>query len=289
MGELPPSVEVVTANPQAPTDGLDGAEFWVPVFLGTAVSRKILEVMPKLAVVQLLTAGVDAWLGKLPERVILCDARGVHSSSTAEWAVTAMLAFVRHFPHFARAQARGVWDYQWTDELAGKQVLIIGAGDIGEAVAARLTPFEVSLVRVARQPRPGVHTVDDLPALLPSADIVVLTVPLTAATTGMVDAAFLASLKDGALLVNAARGPVVDTAALTAEVATGRIGAAIDVTDPEPLPAGHPLWELPNVLLTPHTAASVHGTLRRAYRLVGDQVRRYVAGEPLINVVTGDY
>jgi phosphoglycerate dehydrogenase-like enzyme len=131
--------------------------------------------------------------------------------------------------------------------------------------------------------------VDDLPVLLPDADIAVLTVPLTSDTKGLVDAGFLTAMRDGALLVNASRGPVVDTAALTAELATGRIGAALDVTDPEPLPAGHPLWSMPNVLLTPHTAASVGGTLRRAYGLVGDQVRRYVAGQPLINVVTGDY
>lgn len=242
-----------------------------------------------LRVVQLLSAGVDAWLGVLPEHVTLCDARGVHTSATAEWAVGAILAYVRHFPAFARAQERGEWAYQVTDELAGKRVLIVGAGDIGEAIAARLAPFEVTVVRVARRARPGVHPVDDLPSLLPSADIVVVIVPLTATTRGMVDAAFLGRMRDGALLVNAARGPVVDTEALTAELATGRIGAAMDVTDPEPLPADHPLWRLPNVFITPHVAGSVRGTLPRAYRLVGDQVRRYVAGEPLLNVVTDDY
>jgi phosphoglycerate dehydrogenase-like enzyme len=125
--------------------------------------------------------------------------------------------------------------------------------------------------------------------LLPEADVVVVVVPLTGETTGMVDAAFLAAMRDGALLVNAARGPVVDTAALTAELATGRIAAAVDVTDPEPLPAGHPLWQMPNVLLTPHVAASVGQTLPRAYALAGDQIRRYAAGESLINVVEGDY
>jgi phosphoglycerate dehydrogenase-like enzyme len=203
--------------------------------------------------------------------------------------VTAILAYLRDFPHFIRAQARGEWAYRPTDELAGKNVLIVGAGDIGEAVAARLAPFEVGLVRVARQARPGVRSVAELPELLPAADVVVLTVPLTAATTGLVDAAFLAAMPDGAVLVNAARGPVVDTGALTAALATGRIGAALDVTDPEPLPADHPLWSMPNVLLTPHTAASVQGTLRRAYGLVGEQVRRYAAGQPLKNVVSGDY
>jgi phosphoglycerate dehydrogenase-like enzyme len=268
---------------------LVGVTFWVPPFLGTAPSAEVIARLPDLAVVQLLSAGVDAWLGRLPDHVILCDARGVHSSATAEWTVTAILAYLRDFPHFARAQGRGEWAYRPTDELAGKSVLIVGAGAIGEAVADRLEPFEVSLVRVASKPRAGAYGVRDLPVLLPAADIVVLTVPLTSATKGLVDAGFLTAMRDGALLVNASRGPVVDTAALTAELATGRIGAALDVTDPEPLPAGHPLWSMPNVLLTPHTAASVGGTLRRAYGLVGDQVRRYVAGEPLINVVTGDY
>lgn len=291
MGELPPGVDVRVADGDAVdlAERLVGVEFWVPRFLGPALSAEAIAALPDLNVVQLLTAGADAWLGRLPDRVTLCDARGVHSSSTAEWAVTAMLSYLRDFPYFARAQGRGEWAYRPTDELAGKQVLIIGAGAIGAAIAARLEPFEVSLVRVASQARPGVHGVAELPDLLPAADIVVLIVPLTSATTGLVDADFLASMRDGALLVNAARGPVVDTAALTAQLATGRIGAALDVTDPEPLPAGHPLWAMPNVLLTPHTAASVGGMLRRAYGLVGDQVRRYVAGEPLINVVAGDY
>ena len=289
MGELPPGVDVVVCESEAQASQLAGVEFWVPRFLGTALSAEAIAELSSLTVVQLLTAGVDAWLGRLPDGVVLCDARGVHSSSTAEWALTATLAYLRHFPYFATAQSRGEWAYRPTDELAGKSVLIVGAGDIGEAVAARLEPFEVSLVRVARQARPGVHGESELAGLLPAADVVVLTVPLTPATTGLVDSTFLAAMRDGSLLVNASRGPVVDTAALSAELATGRIGAALDVTDPEPLPSGHALWSMPNVLLTPHTAASVGGTLRRAYGLVGDQVRRYVAGQPLINVVTGDY
>jgi phosphoglycerate dehydrogenase-like enzyme len=134
-----------------------------------------------------------------------------------------------------------------------------------------------------------VYGIDEVPRLLPDADIVVLLVPLTAETTGMVDAAFLARMHDGALLVNAARGPVVVTADLVAEAGSGRIGAALDVTDPEPLPDGHPLWSMPNVLITPHTAGAVAGLMDRAYALVHDQLRRHVAEEPLINVVVGSY
>jgi phosphoglycerate dehydrogenase-like enzyme len=269
-------------------------EFWVPPFLAQADTVALAAKLPALRAVQLLTAGADAWIGRLPAGVTLCDARGVHDSPTAEWVVGVILAHLREFPAFARAQADRRWSYAEhtpTDELAGKRVLIIGAGSIGAAIRARLLPFEVQLTLVARRPRPdeGVHGIADLPELLHHADIAVLVVPQTDQTRGMVDADFLAALPDGALLVNAARGPVADTAALTAELATGRIGAALDVTDPEPLPADHPLWTMPNVFITPHTAGSVRGLLPRAYRLVASQLRRHVAGEPLENQVIDSY
>jgi phosphoglycerate dehydrogenase-like enzyme len=252
----------------------------------------LLPAMPGLRVVQLLSAGADAWIGRVPDGVLLCDARGVHTASTSEWVLTAVLAALRRFPAFALAQARHEWStaaYTPTDELTGRRVLLVGSGAIGEAVAAKLAPFEVRLTRVARPARPGVYGVGEVASLLPDADVVVLVVPLTDATRGLVDAAFLAAMPDGALLVNASRGPVVDTAALLAEVRTGRLGAALDVTDPEPLPADHPLWDLPNVLLTPHVGGAVKGLLPRAYGLVGAQLRRYVAGEPLVNQVADGY
>jgi phosphoglycerate dehydrogenase-like enzyme len=280
MGELPDGVAVVVApDPDAET------VIWVPTFLGTAPAAEAFDRLGALRVVQLLTAGVDTWVGRVPSQVTLCDARGVHTSATAEWAVTAILAYVRDFPHFARAQARGEWAYRRTGELAGKRVLIVGAGSIGEGIADRLRPFEVSLTLVARRARDGVHGVDELPELLPRADIVVLTVPLTDATVGLVDADFLAAMPDGALLVNAARGRVVDTAALTLELAKGRLGAALDVTDPEPLPPGDPLWQLPNVLLTPHVAGSLGGELHRLADAAADELARYAAGEPFAHPV----
>lgn len=296
LGELPEEVtdvEVAPAPDRLPGDPA-GVEFWVPPFLAPAEAARLAARLPDLRVVQLLSAGADAWVGRLPSGVTLCDARGVHDSSTAEWVVTAILCHLRGFPAAVRAKERAEWAYDRiapTDELAGKRVLIVGAGSIGAALAARLTPFEVELTLVARTARPveGVYGVTDLPALLPAADIVVLLVPLTNATRGLVDARFLAAMPDGSLLVNAARGPVVDTEALVAELSTGRISAALDVTDPEPLPADHPLWSLPNVLLTPHVAGSVRGLLPRAYRLVGEQLRRYAAGEPLRNQVRDGY
>jgi phosphoglycerate dehydrogenase-like enzyme len=295
LRELPPHVTVeLFPAPDAPlpSDPAD-VEFWVPPFLSTGNVVPFAEKLSGLRVVQLLSAGAEVWIGRLPRTVTLCDARGVHSSSTSEWILTAILSYLRAFPAFARAQAGREWSnqrYAPTDELADKRVLIIGAGAIGEATASRLEPFEVaSITRVARTARDGVHGIDELPSLLPDADIVVLIVPLTAETTGLADADFLARMPDGALLVNAARGPVVDTAALTAELRSGRIGAAVDVTDPEPLPADHPLWTMPNFLLTPHVGGAVPGLMRRAYRLVGEQIQRYLAGAPLINEVRDGY
>jgi phosphoglycerate dehydrogenase-like enzyme len=294
LGEVPGvTVELLTDVERLPSDPA-GVEFWVPPFLSAAAQAGLAYKLPDLRVVQLLSAGADVWVDRVPDGVALCDARGVHDSPTAEWVVAAILSHLRCFPAFARAQARAEWTYSTytpTDELAGKRVLVVGAGSIGAAIGARLAPFEVSLTWVARTARPadGVHGVEELPRLLPEADVVVLIVPLTPQTRGMVDAAFLAAMPDGALLVNAARGPVADTAALTEALSGGRISAALDVTDPEPLPGDHPLWAMPNVLLTPHVGGSVRGLLPRAYRLVGEQLRRYVAGEPLANRVTNGY
>ncbi|MET8907203.1 2-hydroxyacid dehydrogenase [Micromonospora sp. NPDC004551] len=295
IGEPPPGVTVeVLEDPARPPSSPAGVRFWVPPFLSGPDAGALLAELPDLAVVQLLSAGADAWAGRVPEGVTLCDARGVHDSATAEWVVAAILSALRGFGPLARAQGRHEWAFDEvapTDELAGKRVLIVGAGSIGAAVRARLAPFEVTFTLVARTARPAeeVHGVDELPALLPEADVVVLLVPLTEQTRGLVDEKFLAAMPDGALLVNAARGPVARTSALVAELASGRLRAALDVTDPEPLPADHPLWELPNVLLTPHVAGSVRGLLPRAYRLVGEQVRRFAAGEPLTNRVVDGY
>lgn len=292
FADLGVTVRVCPSPEEMPADPAE-VDFFVPPFLSTGSVVEMTAKMPSLRVVQLLSAGADAWVGRVPDGVTLCDARGVHNSSTAEWALTAILSHMRNFPAFVRAQAAGRWlgrdDIGLAPELTGRRVLIVGAGAIGEALAARLIACEASVVRVARTARDGVYSVTDLPALLPEVDVVVLIVPLTAETTGMVDAAFLARMRDGALLVNAARGPVVVTSALLEEVRGGRLAAALDVTDPEPLPDGHPLWSLPNVLITPHVGGAVVGLLGRAFALVRAQLERYVAGEPLINVVIGDY
>jgi phosphoglycerate dehydrogenase-like enzyme len=244
-----------------------------------------------LRVIQAFSAGVDSILDRVPTGVTLCDARGVHDVAVAEWVVMAILAARRRLPEHLEAQRTGHWQHERLtgDDLADATVILVGAGSIGSAVEARLTPFGARIVRVARRPRPGVNTMADLPAILPTADIVVSLLPLTSETRGVIDARMLAAMRSGALLVNASRGGVVDTAALTAEVLAGRIRAALDVTDPEPLPAGDPLWSAPGVIVTPHVASDVRRTDERAWRLAFEQVGRYARGEPLINVVTDEY
>ena len=276
-------------GPVTVPDSVARVEFYVPSFFPSAAGVEVLSRMPRLKVVQTLTAGVDWLRPHLPPGVALCNARGAHDASTAEWVVAAMLGALRGFPAFTRAQAEGRWAYQGTDQLADKTVLIVGYGSIGAAVERRLAGFEVTVARVARRARPGVAGLAELAGLLPAADVVVLLVPATPETAGMADAGFLRLMKDGALLVNAARGTVVDTSALVAEVSSGRLRAALDVTDPEPLPPGHPLWSLSGVFITPHVAASTSVSRQRAARLVGEQAEAYARGGPLRNVISGAY
>ncbi|MBP2366297.1 2-hydroxyacid dehydrogenase [Pseudonocardia parietis] len=258
-------------------------------FLATSEAVKMTAQMPELRLVQLLTAGAEAWIGQLPDGVALSDGRGAHGGATAEWVVSVLLAVYRHLDRFVRAQDRGVWDYHQTEELAGKKILIVGAGDVGAKTKARLEPFDVEITMVGRTAREGVHGWDELPALLPEHDATVLIVPLTDETRGMVDAGFLAAMPDGALLVNGARGPVCDTDALLAELQSGRLRAAVDVTDPEPLPQGHPLFSAPGLLLTPHVGGSVPLAMRRAYRVAAEQLTAFARGEEPANLVTGAY
>ena len=262
------------------------ARVWVPRAGGAPPPEPgFFEDLPRLGLVQLLSAGAENFVGRLPEGVLLCNARGAHTPSTAEWAVTAMLAAQRGIPFFVREQDAGRWSFSTHHSLFGARVLVVGAGDIGRTIGRMLAGFDVELTYVARTARDGVHGIDELPALLPHADVVVVIVPVTTETRGMVDAGFLAAMADGALLVNAARGVVVDTEALLAELSRGRLRAALDVTEPEPLPAGHPLWSAPGLLLTPHVGGAVPETGARAAAAVTEQIARILAAEDLANVV----
>jgi phosphoglycerate dehydrogenase-like enzyme len=264
------------------------AFYVLPYMKGTAVLDQVGQ-MPRLEVVQTLTAGYEDVLPLLPDRVTLCNAAGLHDTSTAELAIALALASGRHLDWFARDQVPGTWDQRPGRALADQRVLIVGYGHIGAAIEARLHGFEVaSVTRVARSGRSGtplVHPIQDLPALLPEADVVFVTAPHTPQTEGMFGAHALRLLPDGALLVNVARGKLVDTEALLAEVTNGRITAALDVTDPEPLPADHPLWHAPGVLISPHVGGASSAFAPRADRLMAAQLTRFAAGQPLANVV----
>ncbi|MGW7359193.1 2-hydroxyacid dehydrogenase [Streptomyces sp. NPDC054802] len=280
-------------GPEFPADPADCAFYVVPYLKGMEVAIRPLAAMSSVRVVQTLSAGIDhvePGLASLPAGVRLCNAKGVHEASTAELALALVLASLRGIPGFVRGQDAEEWHAGFYPALADKSVLIVGYGSIGAAIEDRLAPFECARVaRVARSARTTergeVRALTDLPALLPDADVVILSTPLTERTKGLVGGDFLSRMKDGALLVNVARGPVVDTKALIAEVESGRITAALDVTDPEPLPAGHPLWHLPGVLISPHVGGSTSAFMPRAKRLLAAQITAFAAGDPLRNVV----
>ncbi len=286
LAELPAGLDVDVYDGAAPPPTtIDEVEFYVAPYTFEAAPLRLIPQMPALRVVQTLTAGYEHVLPYLPDTAALCNAAGVHDASTAELAVTLTLAALRGIPDFVRGQDAREWRFDRHDALADKTVLIVGYGGVGTAVERRLAGFEVEVLRVARRARDGVAPLADLPALLPQADVVVLCTPLTDETRGLVDAKFLAQLRDGALLVNVARGPVVQTDALLAELRSGRLRAALDVTDPEPPPAGHPLWTAPGLLISPHVGGNSTAFLPRAKRLIVAQLRRYAAGEPLASVV----
>ncbi|MEY9873710.1 phosphoglycerate dehydrogenase-like enzyme [Streptacidiphilus sp. MAP12-33] len=290
IGGLPADLDALVWDGDGPRPGaaeLRDVEFFCLPYFRHPVALPLLAQLPALRVVQTLTAGMDDVLPHVPSGVTACNARGLHDASTAELAVTLTLASLRGVPHFTRLQDQGRWQQEFHQSLADKTVLILGYGSIGRALAARLQPFECDVVRVARRARPEeeVHGAHELADLLPSADVVVLLTPLTPESRHLVDAGFLARMKDGALLVNVARGPVVDTDALLKELTDGRLHAALDVTDPEPLPADHPLWHAPGTLITPHVGGPSSAFLPRAKRLLREQVLRYERGEVLANVV----
>jgi phosphoglycerate dehydrogenase-like enzyme len=291
---LPAGVRTAVWDVAAPPGvalGDDAADVAVVVlpYMQPATAIGTLGELRGLRLVQTLTAGYDGLPQHMPPGVALATAAGVHDASTAELAVGLVLASLRGIDDAVRDAEAARWRPVLRPSLADRRVLLVGAGSVGGAIAARLAPFEVTLTRVASRARTdelgAVHGVDELPALLPEHDVVILAVPLTEATTGMVDSGFLAAMPEGALLVNVARGPVVDTAALLAELRRHRLRAALDVVDPEPLPAGHPLWGAPGLVLTPHVGGNTTAMRPRALALLRAQLERLVAGEPPGNVV----
>jgi len=305
LADFPPEAEIVRL-PRVIASPVE-VDFWIMPYYRKEVAELFAQ-LRGVKVAQSLMAGVDWVLPWLPRDVILCDGRGIHDISASEWVMAAIMSAMKRIPLYRDLQNKqqwrgfatvtdgflnevGPWRGQYTvlgEDLSGKTVLIVGYGSIGEAIEARLTPFGVTMLRVARNAReqPKVSPVADLHSLLPEADIVVAIVPLTDATRGLFGSAELARMKHGALLVNAARGPVVDTDALVEALQQHRIRAVVDVTDPEPLPPGHPLWSAPNCMITPHIGGATPEFIHRAFRFAAAQVRRFIAGEPLANIVT---
>lgn len=286
---LAPSLPGVRLEVWAPGDG---APFPGPVdllvlpYMIQATELRHLAGLP-IGLVQSQTLGYDGVREHLPAGLRYCNAVDVHEASTGELALALVLASRRGIPEAVRDAGSGTWNHRRHPGLAGSRVVVVGVGGVGREVLDRLAPFGVDAVAVGRSARPGVHAAAELPELLPTADVVILAVPLDDATRGMVDDAFLAAMPDGALLVNVARGPVVDSDALLRHLTSGRLRAALDVTDPEPLPPGHPLWSAPGLLVTPHLGGDTAAMDARVDAVVREQVRRIDAGEPPANLVFG--
>jgi phosphoglycerate dehydrogenase-like enzyme len=278
LGPPPPGVEIVDeVSPEV--------EFLVPRWS----ELHALDELTGLKVIQVLSAGVDGIVDRVPDGVTLCDARGARDRAMAEWIAAAILAEVKHARPFAIAQGQREWRPATLHDAAGLRILVVGFGSIGRATRKLLAPFECEIVGVARTARDGVHGVDELPELLGEFDVVVNLLPLTDETRGFFGARELGLMRDDALYVNAGRGATTDTDALLAELQARRIRSVLDVVDPEPLPAEHPLWTAPNVMISPHSAGDTPAADRAAWALAAKQLRRYAAGEPLENVVRDGY
>ena len=303
--DFPEGIELIPVSDKMDHDV--EIDVWIP----DPYSTKAIRAWPRLDGVKLvlaMMAGTEWIPGTVGPHVTICNAHGAHNISTAEWTVSAILTMLKYFPlyldiprsgvwrrrieastHYASitGEARAVYPPVLAEELTGKTVLLVGYGAIGKEIERMVAPFDVKMLRIARSARtePEVHAVSELDNLLPLAEVVILILPLTAESRGLIGKRQLGLLRQGALLVNAARGPIVDTDVLVEALNSGRIRAALDVTDPEPLPEGHPLWRCPNLLLTPHIGGSTPQFAPRALRTVADELRRYMKGEPLRNVV----
>ena len=263
------------------------ADFVVLPYEGSSLTiQEAIARMRSVKVIQTLTAGFDNVQPFVPENVTLCNAAGVHDDATSELAVLLALSALRDMPRSFKAQQDQHWETYFSRSLADKTVLLIGYGNVGKAAEKRLLGFGCTVVPVARTARDHVHAISELPNLIPTADVVMLIVPNNPGTVNLVDAKFLASMKDDSVLVNVARGVVVDTDALVAELKTGRISAALDVTEPEPLPADHPLWSLPNVIITSHNGGEGDVFWDRARTRIHSQFDLWLAGKPLECVIT---
>ncbi|WP_328612883.1 phosphoglycerate dehydrogenase [Amycolatopsis sp. NBC_00355] len=282
LGDLQ-GVEVVPYDPNVAelTSSQSDAAVLLPPYRSSHRPIRLLAQLGSLRMVQLLSAGADEWSRDVPGGVTLVTARGAHAGPVAEWVLSAVLTQFRQWPALVRFQDKGVWAHRRfeAETLAGKRALIVGAGAIGGEVARRLEVFGVDSTLVASRDRDGVFGADTLPEIVSGHALVVVTAPLTEKTRGLVGPRFLKLMDDNALLVNVGRGQIVDTDALLVELTSGRLRAALDVTDPEPLPSDHPLWAQQGAVISPHSARTVPGTNRLCYEVAAQQIAAFLRGE----------
>jgi phosphoglycerate dehydrogenase-like enzyme len=264
---------------------LEKITFYVPAYMYGPAALTPIASMSSLQVIQSPNAGVDDVIPLRPKGVVLCNAAGVHDASTAELAVGLAIASRRGFNSFAQNQGKGIWQHTSNASLTDSKVAIVGNGNIGMTIAKMLSGFEVNVTSFSKSGKDGALTIDNFDRLLPTFDVIILIVPLNDQTRHFMNAKRLSAMKDGASLVNVARGAIIDTDALVSELNSGRISCALDVTDPEPLPAGHPLWSALNTIITPHVGGDSKAFEPRGRALVEAQLVRFAAGQPLINVV----
>ena len=274
----------------APVDTLRNSDFaeitiYIPTYMGGKKSLDPISDLTNLKTVQLLTAGYEDVIPFMRDELTLCNARGVHDFSTSELAVSLILAHYKDHREFAQSQSQGSWNHKTTGSTYGKEIAIIGAGSVAQRLKSMLAPFECKVTMFGQSARDGVEAISTAQATVGKFDCVVLLVPLTASTQNLVDAAFLKAMKDGALLVNVARGPVVNTDALCAELASKRLFATLDVTDPEPLTNGHPLWSYENCTVIPHVGGDSTAFEPQARAFLAEQFKRIAQGMQPINIV----
>ncbi len=274
----------------APIDTLSTSELseitiYVPTYMGGKKSLDPISDLPNLRTVQLLTAGYEDVVPFMQNELILCNARGVHDFSTSELAISLILAHFKNLHEFAGNQSQGYWNHKTIGSLYGKEIAIIGAGSVAQRLKSMLAPFECKVTMFGQSARDGVEAISTAQATIGKFDCVVLLVPLTSETRNLVDSAFLAAMKDGALLVNVARGAVLNTEALCAELKRKRLFAALDVTDPEPLPKEHPLWELKNCTVVPHVGGDSTAFEPQAHAFLAEQFHRMAQGQQPINII----
>ena len=269
---------------------------WAQVILGN-VPAAMLHGSPALEWLQTNSAGVEAYIqpGVLAGDTLLTNATGAYGLAIAEHMLGMLLELFKKLELYRDAQKSGAWQSQGAVKAVyGSTVLVLGMGDIGGEFAARCKALGAKVIGVRRSPRPcpeyadEVHLLEDLDSLLPQADVVSITLPGTDATRGLMSRERLAKMKEGAVLLNVGRGFIVDTEALCDALERGHLsGAGVDVTDPEPLPPTHRLWNIPTAVVTPHISGFYH--LRETHeRIVGiflENLRHFQAGEPLRNLV----